>query len=60
MVEATQAVPAERRELYVQGRAMARTQHPDDIVGLVVFLLSDAARFITGQLILVNGGFVLR
>jgi NAD(P)-dependent dehydrogenase (short-subunit alcohol dehydrogenase family) len=31
---------------------------PDDVTGAVVFLLSDAAGFVTGQLLPVNGGFV--
>jgi NAD(P)-dependent dehydrogenase (short-subunit alcohol dehydrogenase family) len=57
--EATEYVPAERHKLYVDGRAMPRRQMPDDVVGAVVFLLSDAADFITGQLLPVNGGFVL-
>ena len=59
LVEATEYVPAERHNLYVDGRAMPRRQMPDDVVGAVVFLLSDAANFITGQLLPVNGGFVL-
>ncbi len=58
LVEATQYVPAERHALYVEGRAMSREQHPEDVTGAVLFLLSDAARFITGQLLPVNGGFV--
>ncbi|MBV8535782.1 MAG: SDR family oxidoreductase, partial [Alphaproteobacteria bacterium] len=37
----------------------SRRQMPEDVVGAVVFLLSDAADFVTGQLLPVNGGFVL-
>ncbi|HTP84441.1 MAG TPA: SDR family oxidoreductase [Alphaproteobacteria bacterium] len=59
LVEATEYVPAERHQLYVDGRAISRRQMPEDVVGAVVFLLSDAADFITGQLLPVNGGFVL-
>lgn len=59
LVEATEYVPAERHKLYVDGRAMPRRQMPEDVVGAVMFLLSDAADFITGQLLPVNGGFVL-
>ncbi len=59
IVEATEYVPAERHKHYVDGRAISRRQMPDDVVGAVVFLLSEAADFITGQLLPVNGGFVL-
>ncbi len=58
LVEATETVPEERHRHYVDGRAMPREQHPDDVVGPVLFLLSDAADFVTGQLLPVNGGFV--
>ena len=59
LVEATEYVPAERHQQYVSGRAINRAQHPDDICGAVLFLLSDAASFVTGQLLPVNGGFVM-
>jgi len=58
LVEATEYVPEDRRQLYVSGRAMQRAQHPDDVTGAVVFLLGQGAGFVTGQLIPVNGGFV--
>jgi dehydrogenase/reductase SDR family member 4 len=35
---------------------MARLAEPEDIVGAVLFLCSDAARFITGQSLYVDGG----
>ena len=57
-VEATEYVPQERHDLYENGRAISRAQYPEDITGVVNFLLSDAAGFITGQLLPVNGGFV--
>jgi NAD(P)-dependent dehydrogenase (short-subunit alcohol dehydrogenase family) len=31
---------------------------PDDVAAAAVFLASDDARFITGQMIMVNGGVV--
>ena len=52
-------MPAERHEYYLKGRALNRAQVPDDVTGPVLFLLSDAARFVTGQLLPVNGGFVM-
>jgi NAD(P)-dependent dehydrogenase (short-subunit alcohol dehydrogenase family) len=57
-VEATETVPQDRHDHYVEGRAMQRAQDPDDVVGSVVYLLSDGAAFVTGQLLPVNGGFV--
>jgi len=59
IVEATKSVAPARHRLYVEGRALKREQFPEDITGAVVFLLSDDAAFITGQLLAVNGGFVL-
>lgn len=59
LVEATEYVPEKRHRLYVDNRAMNRPQTPADVTGAVVFLLSDAAGFITGQLLPVNGGFVM-
>jgi NAD(P)-dependent dehydrogenase (short-subunit alcohol dehydrogenase family) len=35
---------------------LGRTGTPDDIAGAVVYLASDAASWVTGQLILVAGG----
>lgn len=58
--EATQNIPAERHELYRVNRALTRPQQPADLVGAVRFLMSDAAGYITGQTLLVDGGFVCR
>lgn len=58
LVEATEYVPAERHQQYVTGRAIQRQQHPDDLNGTALYLLSDLASFVTGQNIPVNGGFV--
>ena len=44
------------REVSMQARVLTRDQHPDDIVGAVTFLASDAAAFITGQTLVVDGG----
>lgn len=57
-VEATEYVPSERHQLYEQGRALSGAQHPEDVTGSVLYLLSPLADFVTGQLLPVNGGFV--
>lgn len=58
-VEATQYVPAERHALYVNQRALQRAQQPEDVSGNAVWALSDLSRFVTGQVLAVNGGFVM-
>jgi len=58
-VEATEYVPAERHALYRNGRAIKRAQVPADVCGALLFLLSDDAAFMTGQVLPVNGGFVM-
>lgn len=59
LVEATEYVPRERHEHYLQGRAIQRPQVPEDVNAAALFLLSAASGFITGQLLPVNGGFVM-
>jgi NAD(P)-dependent dehydrogenase (short-subunit alcohol dehydrogenase family) len=59
LVEATEYVPKERHDLYVNGRAFRRPQVPEDLTGTLVFLLSARSAFMTGQLVAVNGGFAL-
>ena len=58
-VEATKYVPEARHRHYVEQRALSRDQMPEDVTGAVVYALSDLARFVTGQLLAVNGGFVM-
>jgi NAD(P)-dependent dehydrogenase (short-subunit alcohol dehydrogenase family) len=56
--EATEYVPAERHRAYETGRAVPGSQIPEDIVGVVAFLLTPAALALTGQVLPVNAGFV--
>ncbi len=58
-VEATEYVPAARHRHYVEGRAIKRAQLPADVCGALLYLLSDDAAFMTGQVLVVNGGFVM-
>ncbi|MCW5773289.1 MAG: SDR family oxidoreductase [Rhodospirillaceae bacterium] len=43
-------------EVVMRGQAIPRREQPQDVVGAVLFLASDAAAFITGQTICVDGG----
>ena len=42
---------------YAEKTALRRWAQPDEIVGAVVFLASDASTFVTGTLQLVEGGW---
>ncbi len=58
IVPATATMPRHRHRQAVEGRAIAREQYPDDVIGTVLYFLSDASGFVTGQVLPVNGGFV--
>jgi NAD(P)-dependent dehydrogenase (short-subunit alcohol dehydrogenase family) len=47
-------------EPFVASLAIKRIGTPDDLVGMCLFLLSDEARWITGQIMNVDGGLVFR
>ena len=58
IVPATETIPEARHQQAVDGRAMSRKQYPDDNIGTVLYFLSDASSFVTGQVLPVNGGFI--
>ncbi|KAK5272374.1 hypothetical protein LTR99_001765 [Exophiala xenobiotica] len=45
-----------RRKLFEDSNAMKRIATPDELVGMVLYLMSDASRYTTGQDFLVDGG----
>ena len=51
--------PKEFVEHYAQKTPLRRMGHPDDIAPAVVLLLSDAASYITGINLLVDGGWTV-
>jgi NAD(P)-dependent dehydrogenase (short-subunit alcohol dehydrogenase family) len=53
-------VPEEYRSSMVQGLALKRMGTPEDMANTVLFLLSDAASWLTGQVVSVDGGQVVR
>jgi 3-oxoacyl-[acyl-carrier protein] reductase len=52
----TEVLPEEAREAMLKATPLARLGRPEDVAGTVRFLCSDAAAFITGEVLLVDGG----
>ncbi len=46
-----------RGELAIKQTPFKRFGHPDELIGALVWLLSDASQFVTGSMICVDGGF---
>ncbi len=55
----TAELPTAAREGFLAGIALGRPGSPDDVAGVVTFLASDAARYVTGQTIVVDGGYLM-
>jgi 3-oxoacyl-[acyl-carrier protein] reductase len=53
----TAAMTDKAREAVVAAIPMGRVGQPGDVAGAVLFLVSDAAAYVTGQVLAVDGGF---
>jgi 3-oxoacyl-[acyl-carrier protein] reductase len=55
----TAEMPEAMREHYLRTIALGRPGTPEDVASVVTFLASDAARYVTGQTVVVDGGFLM-
>jgi 3-oxoacyl-[acyl-carrier protein] reductase len=58
--EASEATRAQFRESIIAATPLRRIARPEDIAGPVLFLASDWSGFMTGQVLFVDGGLVMK
>ena len=58
--EMTAPLPDEIKQNMIEGSYLKRMAEPEDIAKAILFMASDDADFITGQILLVDGGFSLK
>jgi 3-oxoacyl-[acyl-carrier protein] reductase len=55
----TEKMPSAAREFLIEQAALGRAGKPEDVSGAVAFLCSDAAGYITGQTLVIDGGVLM-
>ena len=57
LTEMGRTIPEQAREEMLKSIPLGRFAEPDEIAGVILFLCSDLASYVTGQVIHVNGGW---
>jgi 3-oxoacyl-[acyl-carrier protein] reductase len=55
----TAALPEDARKVLLEGIALGRLGSPEDVASAVLYLASDLANYMTGQVLVVDGGMVI-
>ena len=57
LLDSESGEPTERGKSIIEHTPMGRYGEPEDVVGAVLYLASDASRFVTGTIMAIDGGF---
>ena len=57
LTEMGQTIPENVREEMLKSIPLARFGEPEEIANVVLFLCSDLASYVTGQVVQINGGW---
>lgn len=59
MTKMTESLPEDQKEKALENIPLGSFGSPEDVANVVAFLVSDSARYITGQVIQIDGGLVM-
>lgn len=60
LVEEVLAANPDMEETWLEYTPLGRLGRPEDLRGLVVYLASDASRYMTGETVVIDGGYTIR
>lgn len=60
MTDMTKSAGEELIEKFKQSTPLKRTAEPEELASAILFLASDEASYITGEVLIVDGGYTLK